>query len=113
VIQLAGTENVAGDQILSEIKIQNQWVSFDATGVAAVRLGQDGQVETLAAGGLKSFKSGEMGILLNERMDLAFWINEDGEYEGVLQGWKGKIPPPLLKITRNWTRLGIPVPYTD
>ncbi len=113
VIQLAGTENVAGDQILSEIKIQNHSALFDAQGVAAVRLDQQGRVETLAAAGLKSFKSGEMDILLNERLDLAFGINEKGEYEGVIQGWEGKIPPQLLKITSNWTRLGIPIPYTD
>ncbi len=113
VIQLAGTKNVAGDQILSEIKIQDHKTSFDAQGVAAVRLDQEGRVETLAAAGLKSFKSGEMDILLNERMDIAFWINEIGEYEGVIQGWGGNIPPQLLEITSNWTRLGIPVPYTD
>ncbi len=113
VIHLAGTENVKGDQILSEIKIQNHRVSFDAKGVAAVRLDQEGRVESLAAAGLKSFKSGEMNILLNERIDFAFRINEKGEYEGVLQGWEGNIPPQLLKITGNWTRIGIPVPYTD
>lgn len=113
VIHLAGTENVADDQILSEIKIQNHRASFDAIGIAAVRLDQEGRVETLAAGGLKFFKSGEMDILLNKRIDLAFWINENGEYEGVIQGWEGNIPPQLLKITSNWTHLGIPVPYTN
>jgi hypothetical protein len=113
LIQLAGTENVKGDPIQSKVEIQNQMVSFDATGVAAVRLNSNGQVEALAAGSFKSFKSEKMEILLDEPVDLAFWINENGEYEGVIQGWERDIPPRLLEITTHWERLGLPVPYTD
>ena len=93
--------------------IQKQRVTFDAVGVAAVRLDPDGRVQALAAGGLKSFRSGNMEILLDDRLDLALWINQSGEYEGVIQGWKGDIPPQLKEITRNWERLDVPVPYSE
>ncbi len=113
VIQVAGTKNVKGDPIQSDMLIQNHMVSFDAIGVAAVRLDEEGQVQALVAGGLKSFKAGDLEILLDERADLALWINQSGEFEGVIQGWKGDIPPQLMGITGNWTRLGVPVPYSD
>ena len=113
VIQVAGSKEVRGDPIKSEMNIQGHSVSFDATGVAAVRLDPEGRVQALAAGGLKRFSTGKMEILLDERVDLAMWINQDGNWEGVLQGWKGDVPPQLLKLTDNWARLGLPVPFNE
>ncbi len=113
VIQVAGTDNVKGDPIQSDMVIQKQNVSFDAVGIAAVRLDKKGRVQALAAGGLKSFRSGDLEILLDERTDLALWINQDGEFEGVIQGWNGNIPPQLMEITNNWARLGLPSPYSE
>jgi hypothetical protein len=112
-IQLAGTENVSGDPIRSTREINGYPVTFDAIGVAAVRLDKEGGVEALAAGGLKSFRSPDMEIVLNERMDVALWINDRGKWEGVIQGWEGDIPSALLEVTGNWTRLGLPIPYKD
>jgi len=92
VIHVAGTENVSGDPIKTKFNIGEHKVTFDAMGVAAVRLDEEGHVMALAAGGLRSFKTGEMHIQLEQRMDLAFWTNEAGQYEGVIQGWEEEIP---------------------
>ncbi len=113
IVQVAGTDNIKGDPIQSDMVIQNHRVSFDAIGIAAVRLDQDGRVQALAAGGLKSFKAGDLEILLDERIDMALWINQSGEFEGVVQGWEGDIPSQLMEITGNWARLAVPVPYSD
>ena len=113
VIQVAGKENVSGDPILSTREINGHQVTFDAIGVAAVRLSKEGAVEAMAAGGLKSFKGPGLEITLDERIDLAFWLNENGKWEGVVQGWEDDLPPELLELTRDWSRLAVPVPYDD
>ena len=112
VIHVAGTDEVSGDPIQTSFKIGEHMVTFDAMGVAAVRLDDQGHVRALAAGGLLSFRSGDMYIQLDQRTDLAFWTNEEGHYEGVIQGQEGDIPPPLLEITKEWARIGLPVPYS-
>ncbi len=113
IIQVAGTDNVEGDPIHSIIKVEGYDVFFDAIGVAAVRLNKLGEVQAMVAGGLKSFKSGIFEINLENRMDIALWIDGNGKWEGVIQGWKGNIPEQLLAITKNWGRLNIPAPLID
>ena len=109
LIQVAGTNNVAGDIINSKMTIGKYDVAFDAMGVAAVRLDEKGGIQALAAGGLKSFKTSGFAIQLDERIDLALWRNEHGEFEGVIQGLKGEVPPQLLSITKAWVRLAVPI----
>jgi hypothetical protein len=113
VIQVAGKENVSGDAILSTREINGHQITFDAIGVAAVRLSKEGAVEAMAAGGLKSFKGPGLEITLDERIDLALWLNENGKLEGVVQGWEDDLPLQLLELTRDWSRLAVPVPYAD
>ncbi len=113
VIQVAGTKNVSGDMIQSTKEVDGHPVTFDAIGVAAVRLNKEGALEALAAGGLKSFKAGNFEIQLDDRMDIAIWLNENGKYEGVIQGWEGEVPSQLLELTMDWSRLALPVPYQD
>ena len=110
MILVAGTNNVSGDPIQSEFEVQGKKVSFDAIGVAAVRLDSNGNPEALAAGSLKSFRSENFEINLDERLDLALWIDQNGQWNGVVQGFNGTIPQELLRITRNWKRLGLPEP---
>ena len=112
-IQIAGTNNVSGDPICSTVKVQGYPVTFDAIGLAAVMLNKQGQVESLAAGGLKSFNAGNMKISLNQRVDLALWKNDQREWEGVVQGLDGNIPSDLLKITKLWTKMKLPVPMSE
>lgn len=111
LIQVAGTNDAAGDIVDSKIKIGKYDVAFNAVGVAAVRLDKNGQVQALAAGGLKLFKTRGVDIQLNERIDLAFWKNDRGEIEGVIQGREGEIPQSLLSITKDWIYLRRPAPY--
>lgn len=111
-IQVAGSKDGSGDTIISSKTIGKNKVDFNAVGVAAIRLNDQGQVQALAAGGLKYIKTGKFRIQLDERIDLALWKNENGEYEGVIQGWMGEIPYRLLTITKNWQRLELPLEYT-
>jgi len=113
LIQLAGTRNVSGDPIISTRNINGHHVNFDAIGVAAVRLGKDGTVEALAAGGLKSFIGPGLNISLDARVDLALWLKEGGKREGVIQGWEGDLPAELVELTGDWSRLDFPVPYVE
>jgi hypothetical protein len=111
LIQVAGSKRVSGDPIRTTRRIEDYQVTFDAIGVAAVRLSREGRVEALAAGGLKSFAGPGLELALEERADLALWLNEDEQWEGVIQGWEGDIPPALLDLTGSWSRLALPVPY--
>ncbi len=110
VIHVAGTHDVSGDPIRTEFKIKNHPVSIDAVGVAAVRLDDKGDLQALCAGSLKSFKTGNFEINLDERMDLALWMDDEGQWKGIIQGWQGAIPEELKKITDNWERLNLPEP---
>ena len=109
LIQVAGTENRAGDAIQSKMNIGKYVVSFDAVGVAAIRLDDGGQVEALAAGGLLSVETGDFKIRLDNRLDLALRKDKQGNWEGIIQGCSD-IPKQLLKITKQWTKLKAPVP---
>ena len=109
-IRVAGTDSFEGDTIRSVDNVRGFRVHFDAVGIAAVRLNEAGKVQALAAGGLKSFKAGDFEIRLERRLDIAIWRNRNGNWEGVIQGWDGDIPAPLLKITQHWERLTRPVP---
>ena len=110
VIQASGEKNVMGDPIRSTITIGNKEVQFDAIGVAAIRLNREGEVEALAAGGLKSLKAGSFTIELNERADIVL-IKENGKWRGIIQGLEGNIPEVLNSITRNWIRVRWPALY--
>ena len=113
VIQVAGTQNAAGDLIDSTIEVGRHRVSFKAVGLAAVRLDSEGNVEAIAAGGLTFFKSGDFVLKLDEETDLALWKNEDGQFEGVIQGVTAEVPPQLFAITKNWGLLKIPQEYGE
>ncbi len=108
-IQVAGTNNISGDPVRSTIRVNGYPVSFDAIGLAAVRLDENGDVQAIAAGGLKSFRAGNFKITLDKRIDLALWKNDEGEWEGVVQGLDGEIPSQLLLLTQNWTKIKLPV----
>ena len=112
-IELSGHDHVSGDTIYVHRTVNGYPVFFDAVGVAAIRMDKDGRVEAMAAGGLRSMHAPGLEIALDERMDVAMWINDEGEWEGVVQGWEGDIPTPLLELTDSWSRLALPVPYQN
>ncbi|MCX6894718.1 MAG: hypothetical protein NTZ16_04295 [Verrucomicrobia bacterium] len=110
VILASGENDVMGDPIQKTLKVQGQDVTFDAVGVAAVRLDKHGKVEAMAAGALKKFKAGDMSIELATPADVALWKDARGKWHGVLQGYAGAVPEALAKITKHWTRLTVPQP---
>ena len=109
VIQVSGEKNVMGDAISTTIDVDGIEVVFDAIGVAAVRLDDQGEVEAIAGGGVKSFKAKNFSIALPERIDLAIF-KEDGKWRGIVHGFDGELPEALTKITTNWIRVSIPEP---
>lgn len=108
VIHVAGTEEVSGDPIRKEFMVNGFPVWVDAVGVAAVRLDDAGNLQALAAGSLKSFRCGTFEISLDQPVDMAVWVDDSGEWRGLLQGWDGPVPGELLKITGRWDRVLIP-----
>lgn len=107
VILASGEKDVMGDPIKKTITVRGRDVSFDAVGVAAVRLDAGGKVEAIAAGALKSFKTDSLTIDLPERMDLAMF-KERGKWRGLVQGYEGDLPAVLTELTEHWTRLRMP-----
>jgi hypothetical protein len=110
VIYAAGTDQASGDTIRVNFRAGNYPVSVDAVGIAATRLDEKGNLQALAAGGLKSFKTTHFEMELKQRVDLALWIDKNDEWQGVIQGWNGAVPPELEAITKNWIRLDVPEP---
>lgn len=108
VIVASGETDVMGDPIQQIIRVGGRAVTFDAIGLAAVRLDPDGQVVALAAGGLRVFEVGDLKIELAQRADLALWRGANGEWQGLLLGTDGPVPAGLAKLTRNWQRLRSP-----
>ena len=83
-------------------------MTFDAIGVAAVRLDETGNVQAIAAGGLKSFRGGDVAIELARRTDMALWRDAKGQWRGILLGHEGPVPDSLARITDRWDRLRMP-----
>jgi frataxin-like iron-binding protein CyaY len=111
-VVVAGDEKEpAGLPIKTTLTVGSHKVTFDAIGIAAVRLSPTGQLEALAAGGLKSFRGGGANLDLPDRADLALWRDGQGVWQGVLQGVDGPVPAALLTKCPNWLRLACPVPY--
>ena len=108
VILASGEKDVLGDPIARTFSVKGIPVTFDAVGVAAVRLDKAGKVEAMAAGGLKNFKAGDMTIEMTVRADVALWRDSKGEWQGVLLGYDGLVPDALARITKNWNRLRFP-----
>jgi hypothetical protein len=109
-IFVSGVNFAAGDRIQRTINLGSHAVNVDAVGLAAIRLDKRGDVEALAAGGLKSLRTDRLKIELPERIDLALWRDRRGRFHGVLQGWSGAVPTQLLKLTQDWLRLSLPTP---
>ncbi len=105
VILASGEKSVLGDTIIKTFTVDDKQVTVDGVGIAAVRFDKSGNIEAMAVGGMKSFTTNGINIVMPERADVALWRNKDGKWEGVLQGYKGKLPEALKAITRNWVRI--------
>ena len=108
VIQVAGTRNVAGDPIRRTIRIGKHEAVFDAEGLAAARLDENGKLLALAAGGLREFSAGDFHLILPAPLDLALWRDAGNRFHGVVQGHAGPLPEPLRALTTDWVALSLP-----
>ena len=108
IIYASGENNVMGDPIKKTFLVRGNAVTFNSIGIAAVRLDDQGRLEAMAAGGLKSFKGGDVEILMPTPTDIALWKDENGVWQGVLQGYEGDLSEDLESLCENWTRLKIP-----
>lgn len=109
---IAGSINPAGDPIQTTLEVNGHAVRFDALGVAAVRLGQDGSLQALAAGGLTRFEAPGMALALDAPLDLALWRDDSGILHGAAYV-TAPLPEALTRITPQWrylARPGAPVP---
>lgn len=109
IVFIAGTQNVAGDPIQKTFDLHGHKVTFDASGVAAVRLDGEGKLDALAAGSLKKFQLDGFEFSLPSPIDLVLWKDKAGAFHGVVQNYQGEIPAELQKITGDWNYLALPV----
>src|SRR5690606_36973283 len=100
----AGSNDPAGDPILTTLDVDGHAVHLDAMGVAAIRLAPDGTLQALAAGGLKSVSTAALRIDLDTRLNLALWRDPTGTLRGTVTS-KRDLPLALTQITPHWTRL--------
>ena len=116
-IVAAGKDRVSGDSVEVALDIDGHRVEIDATGVAAVRLDEDGSLAALVAGGLREFRISQAGeptfeLSLTERVDVALWRDAGGRWRGVLEGFEGRVPRSLKRLTERWLRLDLPTPLS-
>lgn len=109
-IFISGERHLMGDTINQSFQVDGQTVYFDAIGIAAIRYNKNGGVEALAGGGLESFHSKQLSFTLPQRTDLVLY-KENGKWRGIVQGYEGRLPTALTRITKNWIRLRYPKPY--
>jgi hypothetical protein len=114
-IIVAGENNASGDRICKTIMINGYAVEFDAIGIAAVRLDDEGNLIAMAVGSLKKFKCQKVEITLptDSDIDIAIYKDEQGIYQGVIQGHTGGVPESLMAITSNWQKLELPETFPN
>ena len=105
---LSGQTNAAGDPITGTFEIAGQEVKADARGVLAVRFSADGQIDALAAGGLKQFTSEKLSLQFDTPVDFAYWHDASGQPKGALQNGSADLPEALGALTQDWLRLATP-----
>ncbi|MCG3196422.1 MAG: hypothetical protein GHCLOJNM_00895 [bacterium] len=105
VILVSGANEVSGDSIRCATMVNGHRVEVEAAGVVGIRLSKSGELEALAAGGLKRFRVGSTELKPERPLDLAVWRNSTGRMEGVVLGEDSDIPPNLKSISLDWRRL--------
>lgn len=108
VFVVAGENDVMGDPIRQSFAVGGHEVRFDAVGVAAARVDDEGNLAAMAAGGLKSFSGGGITLALPAPADVAIWRDEQRQWHGLVQGWNGPLPVELTSLTKDWIRLAVP-----
>ena len=105
---LSGQTNAAGDPITGTFEIAGHEATAEARGILAVRFTADGQIDALAAGGLKQFTGGGLSLQFDAPVDFAYWHDDKGKPKGALQNGSTNLPEVLGVLTKDWTRLATP-----
>jgi len=109
-IVTAAVHEASGDAIRGTVKLGAREVDVEAIGLVAARWGKGGELQALAAGGLKRFAAPGFSLELPEPVDLALWRDGSGHWRGVVQDLQGPIPPALLALTDRWERISLAPP---
>jgi len=111
-IVLSGEKELAGDRIQTDLNLNGRSLSVDAVGVLGARWDSEGNLQALAAGGLRYWKEGTMDIQLSQPVDFAMWKDKHGNWQGLLQDHIGPVPDPLQSFTARWQRISSPLPIS-
>lgn len=109
-VWLAGADAAGGDPLMVDETVAGRAIEARAVGVLAVRWSASGQVTALAASGLTRFHSGDLDVTCERPLDVALWIDPDGQRRGAIQDDEGALPAALGRWTTHWTRLRSPPP---
>lgn len=112
-IYVSAEENLLGDSINGVFQFEGQTVKADAVGLLAVRFDPKGNLEALAAGGLRTFECSGLSIDLDGSADVALWRDDRKKWHGALQGNGTSIPAVLDEITGEWILLSVPPPPAE
>ena len=101
--------SAAGDAIEGTLRLGGKEVAYSAEGLFAVRLDAEGQVEALAAGGLRKVSAPGFTLTLDTPEDVVL-VRRNGKWRGLWQtkDTKAEVPSALKGITPEWTRLRLP-----
>ena len=101
--------SVRGDAISGTIAISGKSVRYEAEGIFAVRFDGNGNIDRLAAGGLRTVVAEGFVLDLPRPIDLALVKLSDG-WHGLWQtaDKAEKLPDQLASLTDKWTRRILP-----
>ncbi|MCB9768809.1 MAG: hypothetical protein H6751_01665 [Candidatus Omnitrophica bacterium] len=98
-----GEKSASGDRVASVFQVDGHEFQADFEGVLGVRFDNEGQVVALAAGGLKSFRSNNLTLALDKRLDFALKRNQRGEIEGIYYNESEAPPKEMEDLGGRWT----------
>jgi len=99
-----GEKDPGGDPIEETFYCGGRRVAARATGVFAIRFTSTGDLDALAASGLRFLEAGKLRIELAQPVDTALWRGADGRMEGVVQRAQA-VPAALRGLAARWSFL--------
>jgi hypothetical protein len=100
-----GEHDPTGDPIDETFYCGERKVTARSTGVFAIRFNSAGEIEALAASGLRHLEAGAVRLDLDPGLDVAIWRNAQGEREGVVQRVTA-VPAEVRALATRWTAIG-------
>ena len=97
------------DGFAQPLRIGGKTISFTAEGLFAARLGADGNLEALAAGGLRKVEAPGLSLALDRPEDVVL-VRRGGRWQGLWQTTRrlADLPANLSALTDDWRVLTLP-----